>query len=77
MGQSPSNPWHKPGEQKPFLYSVKDASRLLGIGKTTTWSLIKQGSLETRKIGARTLVTADSVEHLARLGVRKVEGYVG
>lgn len=53
-----------------LLLPVKDAARSLGIGLTSTWRLIGQGDLETRKIGARTLVTAESLRRVAEQGAQ-------
>lgn len=51
------------------LLSVKDAASALGLGQTKTWALIRDGHLKTTKIGARTLVRADSLYSLAETGV--------
>ena len=75
MENTPSHPRLPTEGLTPLLYSVKDAGRMLGIGHTTTWALIKQGALETRRIGSRTLVTTASLNHLAEHGVAKVNGY--
>lgn len=40
----------------PLSVSIKEARRLLGIGNTTLWELIKDGRIETAKIGRRRLV---------------------
>ncbi|WP_420144791.1 helix-turn-helix domain-containing protein [Sphingobium sp.] len=47
-----------------MLSSIKSASQALGIGRTLTYSLIKQGRLDTVKIGSRTLVKVDSIKAL-------------
>ncbi|MEG8223911.1 helix-turn-helix domain-containing protein [Sphingomonas sp. HH69] len=47
-----------------ILCSVKDAASSLGVGKTLTYGLIKNGRLETVKIGSRTLVKVDSIKAL-------------
>jgi len=44
--------------------TVPDACRAIGIGKTTAYKLIKDGKLEQIKVGARTLIVAESVRHL-------------
>jgi hypothetical protein len=43
---------------------VGDASRIIGIGRTKLYELIKAGDLETVKIGGATLVTMRSLRHL-------------
>jgi excisionase family DNA binding protein len=40
----------------PLAYSIADAVKATGIGRTTLYSLIKHGDLPTVKIGARTLI---------------------
>lgn len=48
---------------EPLLYAGDDARRLLGnIGKTTYFQLIADGKLKRVKIGAKTLVTAESIK---------------
>lgn len=53
-----------------LLLPVKDAAKALGIGITSAWRLIGQGDLQTRKIGARTLVTAESIRQVAENGAQ-------
>jgi excisionase family DNA binding protein len=49
---------------EPVLCSVADAARMLGIGKTKTYSLIDDGQLETVSIGTRRLVKVASIARL-------------
>ena len=49
---------------EPLAYSVADAIRVSSIGKTRLYSLIKEGKLEARKIGKRTLIPAASLRAL-------------
>ena len=51
-----------------LLLPVDDAAAALGVGRTTTWDLIKRGLLDTRRIGRRRLVTAESVRRVAAEG---------
>jgi len=48
-----------------LLYSVADAARLLGIGKSTLWGMIARGEISTRKIGRRTLIRRQTLERFA------------
>jgi excisionase family DNA binding protein len=48
-----------------LLYSVADAARLLGIGKSTLWGMISRGEIGTRKIGRRTLIRRQTLERFA------------
>src|SRR5690606_40267970 len=45
----------------PMAYSVVDAARVLGIGKTKFYELVNQGEIPTIKIGSRTLVPHDEL----------------
>ena len=47
-----------------FVCSVKEAAALMGVGRTFTYDLIKQGRLETVKLGRRTLIRVDSIQAL-------------
>ena len=44
--------------------SIKDAANALSLGRTSIYALIKEGRLETVKLGRRTLVKADSIRRL-------------
>lgn len=46
------------------LFSVKEAGRMLGLGRSTIYRLISEGQLETRHIGRRTLITKEAIERL-------------
>lgn len=46
---------------RPLAYSVKDAVQVSSIGRTTLYSLISSGEIETVKIGKRRLVNAASL----------------
>lgn len=49
---------------QPITMSINDATKALGVGRTTVYSLIGQGRLEVIKLGRRTLVKADSIRRL-------------
>ncbi len=44
--------------------SIKDTAKALGLGRTSIYALIREGRLETIKLGRRTLVKVDSVRRL-------------
>jgi hypothetical protein len=48
----------------PLAVSVKNASRLPGIGTTSMWQLIRDGRVETIGIGRRRLVIYESLKRL-------------
>ena len=47
---------------KPFAYSVKRASLILGVGKTSVHHLISMGALWTVGVGSRRMVPRTAVE---------------
>ena len=49
---------------QPLAYTIADACRVSSIGRTRLYSYISEGRLETRKLGRRTLVLADSLRAL-------------
>lgn len=50
-----------PAHATPLAYSVPDTCRVAGIGKTKVYELLGAGQLRAVKIGAKTLILADSV----------------
>lgn len=48
----------------PLAYTVADAVRVSGIGRTTLYSLIGQGRLPIVKIGNRTLIRHIDLDYL-------------
>jgi excisionase family DNA binding protein len=48
----------------PLAVSVKTACKLVGVGNTTMWALIKAGRVKTINIGRRRLVIYASLESL-------------
>jgi hypothetical protein len=52
-----------PQGAKPLAVSVKTACKLVGVGNTTMWALIKLGRVQT-SIGRRRLVIYASLESL-------------
>jgi excisionase family DNA binding protein len=42
--------------------TISDACKMYGIGRTKIYFYIAEGRIDARKVGARTLVIADSVE---------------
>jgi hypothetical protein len=49
---------------KPLTVTVATAKHLSGLGNTTIWSLIKDQTLETVRVGRRTLISYRSLEAL-------------
>lgn len=48
----------------PLAYSISEACKVSSFGRTYLYQLIKEGQLEARKVGRRTLVTARSLRAL-------------
>jgi len=53
---------------QPLAYSVKEACKVTSLGKTYLYHLIKEGRLEVRKIGNRTIIPAASLHALIEGG---------
>jgi excisionase family DNA binding protein len=51
-------------ELQPLAYSIEEAVRVSSIGRTNLYALIKDGKLQARKIGKRTLIPAESLRAL-------------
>jgi excisionase family DNA binding protein len=48
----------------PIATSVNDAAKALSLGRTSIYALIKEGRLDTVKLGRRTLIKVESVRRL-------------
>lgn len=55
---------------EPLAYTIHDACRISSIGRTRLYELIKEGKLEARKVGKRTLVMAASLRRLIEEGAK-------
>ena len=47
-----------------LAYSVKEACAISSLGRTTLYAHIAAGRLQTRRIGGRTIIPADSLRAL-------------
>lgn len=47
-----------------LLVSIPDAAKALSIGRSSIYELIRSHQLETRKMGRRRLITAESLRRL-------------
>jgi excisionase family DNA binding protein len=47
-----------------LTFTISEAVSSTGIGRTKLYALIKEGQLETRKLGKRTLIPAPSLRAL-------------
>lgn len=51
-----------------LAYTIAEACHAVGIGRTKLYELIGEGRVETRKIGARTIIPAESLRALIGSG---------
>jgi excisionase family DNA binding protein len=51
-----------------LAYTIAEACHAVGIGRTKLYELIGEGRVETRKIGARTVIPAESLRALIGSG---------
>jgi len=49
-------------------YAVDETAHVLGIGRTKTYDLIRQGGIRAIKIGSRTIIPRSEVERLLNGG---------
>ena len=49
---------------EPLTVTVRDVTRLSGLGPTTVWRLISEGKLESTMVGNRRLVSVSSLKKL-------------
>ncbi|WP_205007876.1 helix-turn-helix domain-containing protein [Sphingosinithalassobacter portus] len=47
-----------------LAFTIAEACHAVGIGRTKLYALIGEGRLETRKIGSRTVIPAESLRAL-------------
>jgi len=47
-----------------LLYSPAETEAILGISHATLYRLIRVGRLDAKKIGSKTVITAESIERL-------------
>ena len=66
--QLPISSSRTPGDPRPLLVSVEQATRLLGVGRTTLYHLVRQGQVTPVKIGrAVRFPVAEIEQFVARL----------
>lgn len=49
---------------EPLAISIGDATKVLGLGRTSIYAMIGDGRLETFKLGRRTLIKTASIRRL-------------
>ena len=59
----------------PLLIAVPDAARLLGIGTTLAWDLVRGGDLPSVKLGRRVLIPRAVLERLAHADETQATGH--
>lgn len=53
-----------PSDRRQIAYSIKQASSLTSLGRTRIYELINEGKLVKRRVGRRSLITAQSLHAL-------------
>lgn len=48
-------------------YSIKEAERITGIGRTTLWKAINKGRLKCFKVGRRVLFSSEHLQDFLKL----------
>lgn len=56
------------GSPAPLAYSIKEAVVVTTLSRPRIYQLINEGKLETRKLGRRTIILADSLRRLVEEG---------
>jgi excisionase family DNA binding protein len=51
--------------ETPLLVSVPEAARLLGVGTTFGWAMVRNGEIPSVRLGRRVLVPRAALEQLA------------
>ncbi|MDK2759092.1 MAG: helix-turn-helix domain-containing protein [Blastomonas fulva] len=49
-----------------LAYSINRTAKVLGVGRSTIYKLIKTGQVDAIKIGTRTLITTTSITRLTQ-----------
>lgn len=55
-------------EAPKLAFTIAEACHAVGIGRSKLYELIGQGRVETRKIGSRTIIPAESLRDLVAGG---------
>ena len=58
---------------QPRLYSIRAAATVLGVGRTTAWKFVSDGTLESVNIGGLRMIRAESLHNLVTAGTPSVK----
>ena len=62
MGAPQTNTVQQLSESRQRAFSIEEFCRRFGVGRTKVYEELKLGRLRARKIGRRTIITADDAE---------------
>lgn len=57
--------------QDRLVYTVSEVQQLLGLGRSTTWDRIHDGSIPSVKVGGRVLVPKTALDAMLAVGSRR------
>jgi excisionase family DNA binding protein len=49
------------GNESPLAYSIADAAKIVGVGRSKLYLELADGRLSARKVGKRTIILADDL----------------
>jgi excisionase family DNA binding protein len=57
-----------PSDDRPIARSVPEAAKIIGIGTSLAWQLVRDGKIKATRIGGRTLVSNAEIARVVEEG---------